>query len=92
MEIRPSSKEFKRLSKRNNLIVFSCKFSLDCLTPLSVYRSLEKAMKGESFLLESVEGEEKICRFSFLGFKPIDSFKSKGKRIYLKNKRSGSAA
>ena len=90
MEIRPSSEEFKRLSKRNNLIVLSCKFFSDCLTPLPVYRSLEKAMKGESFLLESVEGEEKICRFSFLGFKPITVFKSKGKRIYIKDKKSRS--
>lgn len=89
-KINPTLKQFRKLSKKNNLIVFSCKFSLDCLTPLSVYRNLEEAMKGDSFLLESVEGEEKICRFSFLGFKPIISFKSKGKRIYLKDKKSRS--
>jgi len=89
-KINPTLGQFRKLSKRNNLIVLSCKFSLDCLTPLSVYRSLEKVMSGESFLLESVEGAEKICRFSFLGFKPIVSFKSKGKRIYIKDKQSRS--
>ena len=88
--ISPTLGQFQKLSKKNNLIVFSCKFSLDCLTPLSVYRSLERAIEGESFLLESVEGQEKICRFSFLGFKPIVTFKSKGKRIYVKDKRSRS--
>ena len=89
-KISPTLGQFRKLSKRNNLIVFSCKFSLDCLTPLSVYHSLQKAIGGENFLLESVEGEEKICRFSFLGFKPIAVFKSKGKRIYIKDKRSRS--
>jgi len=89
-KINPTLGQFRKLSKRNNLIVLSCKFSLDCLTPLSVYHSLEKSMKGESFLLESVEGEEKICRFSFLGFKPIVTFKSKGKRIYIRDKESRS--
>jgi len=88
--ISPTLGQFRKLSKKNNLIVFSCKFSLDCLTPLSVYRSLEQEIRGESFLLESVEGEEKICRFSFLGFKPIVTFKSKGKRIYIKDERSRS--
>lgn len=89
-KINPTLGQFRKLSQRNNLIVFSCKFFSDCHTPLSVYRSLEKTIKGESFLLESVEGQEKICRFSFLGFEPIVTFKSKGKRIHIKNKRSRS--
>ncbi len=89
-KINPDLGQFRKLSKKNNLIVLSCKFFSDSVTPLSVYHSLEKAIKGESFLLESVEGQEKICRFSFLGFKPIASFKSKGKRIYIKDKRARS--
>ncbi len=87
MEISPSLKEFKKLSKNNNLIVFSCKFSSDALTPISIYHNLNKTIKGDSFLLESLEGEEKICRFSFLGFEPICSFKSKGKKIYFKESK-----
>ena len=86
--ISPTLKQFARLSKKNNLIVFSHKFSSDCLSPLPVYHSLSKKIKGESFLLESVEGQEKICRFSFLGFKPIIIFKSKGNTILIKDKKS----
>ena len=83
MEIKPTLTEFKRLAKRNNLIVLSHKFFSDWVTPLSVYYGLSKAMKGESFLLESIEGQEKICRFSFLGFMPLCTFRSKGKKIYI---------
>ncbi|MBU1121547.1 MAG: anthranilate synthase component I [Candidatus Omnitrophota bacterium] len=85
MNINPSLKDFLTLSKKHNLIVFSYKFFADWLTPLSIYYGLAKSMKGESFLLESVEGEEKVCRFSFLGFKPLCSFKSKDKKIYISN-------
>jgi anthranilate synthase component 1 len=83
--VSPTLQQFKKLSKKHNLIVFSHKFYSDWLTPLSVYYSLMKKIKGESFLLESVEGEEKVCQFSFLGFMPLYTFKSKGKKIYVKN-------
>jgi len=86
--IRPSQKEFIKLARRNNFIVLSEKFYADWLTPLSIYYGLKKKIAGESFLLESVEGEEKICRFSFLGFMPLYTFKSKGRKIYLKDKKS----
>ena len=89
-KINPSLGQFRKLSKKNNLIVLSCKFFSDSVTPLSVYHSLEKSIKGESFLLESVEGQEKICRFSFLGFKPLVSFRNKGKRIYIKIRKTRS--
>ena len=90
MEIKPSFDRFKKLSQRHNLIVLSHKFYADWLTPLSVYHKLARMIKGESFLLESVEGEEKICRFSFLGFDPICTFKSKNDTVYIKNKTSRS--
>lgn len=90
MEILPAQDKFVKLTKGNNLIVLSHKFYSDWLTPLSVYNELSKRIKGESFLLESVEGEEKICRFSFLGFKPIYTFRSKGKKIYVKGKKQKS--
>ncbi|MBU2266348.1 MAG: hypothetical protein KJ977_04840, partial [Candidatus Omnitrophica bacterium] len=81
MKINPTLKQFGKLARKNNLIVLSHKFSAGNFTPLSVYYSLEKKIKGESFLLESVEGESKVCRYSFLGFDPIVVFKSKGREI-----------
>ena len=42
--------------------------SADLETPISVYMKLRGA--GASFLLESVEGGERIARYSFIGIKP----------------------
>ncbi|MFA5338200.1 MAG: chorismate-binding protein, partial [Candidatus Omnitrophota bacterium] len=84
MQINPSLNNFVKLAKKNNLIVLSHKFYSDSLTPVSIYHNLSKQFKEESFLLESVEGEEKISRFSFMGFMPIAVFKSKGVKINIK--------
>ena len=86
MKINPTKRQFKKLTEKNNLIVFSHKFSIGELTPLSVYYSLERKIKGESFLLESVEGQTKVCRYSFLGFSPICTFRSKARTIYVNDK------
>src|SRR5512143_1572452 len=42
--------------------------SADLETPISVYMKLRG--QGASFLLESVEGGERIARYSFIGVKP----------------------
>ncbi len=88
MKITPSVKEFTKFAKDKNLIVFSCKLYCDYLTPVSIYSRVSKSTKKESFLLESVEGEEKISRFSFIGFNPLATFKSKGEMIYTTAGRS----
>jgi anthranilate synthase component 1 len=83
MDINPNINQFIKLAKKHNLIVLSHKFYCDWLTPVSIYARLRKRFKGESFLLESVEGEEKVSRFSFLGFSPLQTFRSKGRTINL---------
>ncbi len=42
--------------------------SADLETPISVYMKLRG--QGPSFLLESVEGGERIARYSFIGIRP----------------------
>ena len=37
-----------------------------------------------SFLLESMEGEEKVARYSFLGWDPFLIFRSKGRRVEIR--------
>ncbi|MCF7916466.1 MAG: anthranilate synthase component I [Candidatus Omnitrophica bacterium] len=89
MEVHPNLSNFKKLAKKNNLIVLSYKFYSDWFTPIAAYHNLKIKIKGESFLLESVEGQEKVCRYSFLGFQPITTFKTKLDKAYLKiNKNS----
>lgn len=81
MRINPSLSGYLKYAKNKNLIVFSAKFFCDYLTPVSIYHRIRKYTKKESFLLESVEGIEKISRFSFIGFDPIATFKSKDRKI-----------
>src|ERR1700722_8852358 len=47
-------------------------FVADSITPISAYLAL--AQPGRSCLLESVEGTERISRFSFIGIDYLESF------------------
>lgn len=53
----------------------------DLDTPVSSFLKIKK--DDYAFLLESVEGQEKIARYSFLGSNPALIFKSKGKFIQI---------
>ncbi|MBU4457279.1 MAG: anthranilate synthase component I [Candidatus Omnitrophica bacterium] len=79
----PSKKEFIRLAKKANVIPVYREMLGDLLTPVSAYMKLRDSY---SYLLESVEGEEKIARYSFIGIKPSIIFKSKGKNIEIVRK------
>jgi len=76
----PDKKEFIKLSKHANVIPIYREIAADLLTPVAIF---QKIKNGCSYLLESVEGEEKIARFSFIGISPSIIFKSKGKAIEL---------
>lgn len=76
----PSKKEFLKLAKKSNVIPVYCEVLADVLTPVSAFRKIKNTY---SYLLESVEGEEKIARFSFIGIEPSVIFKSKGSLIEL---------
>lgn len=77
----PSLNEFLKLSKQGNIIPVYREISADLDTPVSAYLKLNKS--DYAFLLESVEGQEKIGRFSFLGNRPCLIFKSKGRQIRI---------
>jgi len=51
-------------------------------TPLEVFSRIRNVF-DKSFLLESVEGREKIARYSFIGFDPLLEFKSKGREVKI---------
>ena len=60
----PDKNEFIKLAKKGNLIPVAKEIVADTETPVSAFRKIE----GEySFLFESVEGGEKIARYSFIG-------------------------
>ncbi|MCA9399060.1 MAG: chorismate-binding protein, partial [Candidatus Omnitrophica bacterium] len=65
----PSKPDFLKLTTKGNLIPVYKELLADLDTPVWAYYKI--AVKSKySFLLESVEGEEKIARFSFLARDP----------------------
>ncbi|MDD5681024.1 MAG: anthranilate synthase component I [Candidatus Omnitrophica bacterium] len=77
----PSKKDFIKLSKKGNLIPVYKEIEADLETPVSSFLKIDEG--DYSYLLESVEGEANIARFSFLGANPSLVFKSKGRDIEI---------
>ena len=72
--MQPSFHEFQRRARHGNLIPVYDVFSADLLTPVSAYLRLAQGARY-SFLLESVEGGEKIARYTFAGAHPEEVFR-----------------
>ncbi|MEE9284149.1 MAG: anthranilate synthase component I [Dehalococcoidia bacterium] len=64
----PSLKEVKSLARQGNLVPVYREVTADLETPVTAY--LKVARGPYSFLLESVEGGERIARYSFIGAEP----------------------
>ena len=70
----PSLPEVKELAPRGNLVPVYRSINADLETPVSAY--LKVARPSYSFLLESVEGGERIGRYSFIGTDPYQVIKT----------------
>lgn len=75
----PTLDEFAALARRGNLVPVTRRLLADFETPLSAYRKLRG--RGESFLLESVEGGETVGRYSFVGCNPRAVVKQTAGRV-----------
>jgi len=64
----PTLEEVKRLGKSANLVPIYREIVADLETPVSAFLKLNHG--GYSFLLESIEGGERIGRYSFIGTEP----------------------
>lgn len=80
----PEKKEFIELSKKGNLIPVALKLLADFETPLSAYTKIRG--NSEAFLLESVEGGERIGRYSFVGCNPAKVIRQIGNQVEVKSK------
>ncbi len=78
--------EVQRLNKQGNVIPVFDRIPADLDTPVSAYMKLATG-KGESFLLESIEGGEKVARYSFLGFDPFLVVEGEANRVSLRQGR-----
>ena len=87
MQIRPSEAEFVTLARQGNVIPVYGELLADLETPVSAFMKLDDGRF--SYLLESVEGTEKVARFSFLGSRPRLLFTSAGRHVELSDLRDG---
>ena len=78
--IYPEIEEFRRLSKKGNLIPVYKEILADTYTPVTAFLKLGGS---PSFLLESVEGGEKWARYSFLGARPARIIKGCGNTVQV---------
>ena len=79
MRVYPTEAEFVRLARHGNVIPVYGAFKADLETPVSALLKLDDGRY--SFLLESVEGEARVARYSFLGTAPRMVFSSTGRHI-----------
>ena len=84
--IRPDFKEFSRLSRGATLVPVVKSISADLLTPVSAFLAIA-AGEPDAFLLESVEGGERIGRYTFLGVRPFLRLESRGSEIKIERGR-----
>jgi anthranilate synthase component 1 len=80
--IRPDYKGFLRLSRDATLVPVVKSISADLLTPVSAFLAVADG-EPDAFLLESVEGGEKIGRYTFLGVRPFLRLESRGAEITI---------
>jgi anthranilate synthase component 1 len=85
--IRPDYKEFLRLSRTATLVPVAKSISADLLTPVSAFLAVADG-EPDAFLLESVEGGEKIGRYTFLGVRPFLRLESSGDEITIERRRT----
>src|SRR5580698_10489854 len=90
--IRPDYKEFLRLSRSATLVPVAKSISADLLTPVSAFLAVADG-EPDAFLLESVEGGEKVGRYTFLGVRPFLRLESRGEQIKIRrHSKTGSSA
>jgi anthranilate synthase component 1 len=72
MDIHPTREEFVALARTGNMIPVYADLIADFETPVSAYAKLRA--HGPAYLLESVEGGERLSRYSFIGCRPRKTF------------------
>ena len=77
----PDTKQFLALArKRHTLIPVYRAVTADLETPVSAFLRIAAA-EPEAFLLESVEGGERVGRYTFIGIRPYKKLVSRGTSI-----------
>ncbi len=86
--IRPAFDRLQALAGKGGLVPISKEILADTETPVSAYLKI-RSREPYAFLLESVEGGEKIGRYSFLGVAPFKVFRSRGRHVVVEDLKRG---
>jgi anthranilate synthase component 1 len=78
----PSRAEFLQLAAAHSLVPVYRTLTADLETPVSAFLRLASD-EPQSFLLESVEGGEKVGRYTFIGVRPYRTILSRGTSISI---------
>jgi len=82
-ELTPNSyEEFRKLAEEGTVVPVVRHIMADLLTPVAAYLKIQRH-SPYSFLLESVEGGEKVARYSFLGFAPEYIVRSRAGKVTI---------
>src|ERR1700691_573176 len=80
--ISPARAEFLQLAATHSLVPVYRTLTADLETPVSAFLRLASD-EPQSFLLESVEGGEKVGRYTFIGVRPYRTILSRGSSISI---------
>src|SRR5438270_1312380 len=78
----PDYNEFSRLARTASLVPVAKTVAADLRTPVSAFLSVA-ADEPNAFLLESVEGGEKIGRYTFLGARPYMILRARSRQVTI---------
>ncbi len=82
--ITPDFAGFRKLARRGNLVPVCEVLPADLLTPVGAFlRLAPRARASPAFLLESVEGGERLARYSFLGRDPFEIIRCGARGVTL---------
>jgi anthranilate synthase component 1 len=79
----PVFEEFADRARRSSMVTVHRRVSNDFLTPINAFCNLDRGLSCEGFLLESVEGGDKIARYSFVAVDPFLHFEAQRERATI---------
>ena len=82
--LRPDYKQFARLAREATLVPVTKSVTADLQTPVSAFLAVA-GRERRAFLLESVEGGEKIGRYTFLGASPYMVITARDRQITIEH-------
>ncbi len=84
---RPEQRDFTALAKVHTLLPVYRTVTADLETPVSAFLRIANG-EPEAFLLESVEGGERVGRYTFIGIEPYRRMVARGRRIVVTERQT----